>query len=41
VITGFEVVIRDDDYWMGIALREARKAADRGDAEVRSREHRY
>jgi hypothetical protein len=25
VVTGFEVIIRDDNYWMGVALREARR----------------
>jgi hypothetical protein len=30
----FYVIIRDDNYWMGIALREARKAADRGEVSI-------
>jgi tRNA(Arg) A34 adenosine deaminase TadA len=34
VVKGFEVVIWDDNYWMGIALREARKAADRGEVPI-------
>jgi hypothetical protein len=34
VVTGFEVIIREDNYWMGIALREARKAADRGEVTI-------
>jgi len=29
-----DLIIRDDDYWMGIALREARKAADRGEVPI-------
>jgi tRNA(adenine34) deaminase len=29
-----DVIIRDDSYWMGIALREARKAADRGEVPI-------
>jgi tRNA(adenine34) deaminase len=28
------VIIRDDNYWMGIALREARKAAERGEVPI-------
>jgi len=28
------LIIRDDNYWMGIALREARKAADRGEVPI-------
>jgi tRNA(adenine34) deaminase len=30
----FDVIIRDDSYWMGIALREARKAAERGEVPI-------
>jgi hypothetical protein len=30
----FDVIVRDDNYWMGIALREARKAADRGEVPI-------
>jgi tRNA(adenine34) deaminase len=29
-----DLIIRDDDYWMGIALREAQKAADRGEVPI-------
>jgi tRNA(adenine34) deaminase len=29
-----DLIIRDDNYWMGIALREARKAADRGEVPI-------
>jgi tRNA(adenine34) deaminase len=29
-----DMIVRDDDYWMGIALREARKAADRGEVPI-------
>jgi tRNA(adenine34) deaminase len=28
------LIIRDDYYWMGMALREARKAADRGEVPI-------
>ena len=28
------MIIRDDNYWMGVALREARKAADRGEVPI-------
>jgi tRNA(adenine34) deaminase len=28
------VIIKDDNYWMGIALREAKKAADRGEVPI-------
>lgn len=28
------MIVRDDNYWMGIALREAGKAADRGEVPI-------
>ncbi len=28
------MIIKDDNYWMGIALREAKKAADRGEVPI-------
>jgi tRNA(Arg) A34 adenosine deaminase TadA len=30
----FVEIMKDDLYWMGIALREAQKAADRGEVPI-------
>jgi tRNA(adenine34) deaminase len=29
-----DVIIRDDNYWMGVALRESKKAAERGEVPI-------